>query len=180
MTAKILAASDPAAIKRAADVLRADGIVAYPTDTVYGLGANVFSPEALDKVMDAKQRPDEKSLPVLIGNRSHLRELVQSVPPSAGKLIEAFWPGALTIVLAEARGPLTAVGRDDARGAAAKSHRNSSPACSGRLSHNRHQRQPERQATRNHGPRSSTSTRRRRRPDSRRRAGARQYTFHRD
>lgn len=99
MTAKILTASDPAAIERAADVLRAGGIVAYPTDTVYGLGANVFSPGALDKVMDAKQRPDEKSLPVLIGDRGHLRELVQSVPPSAGKLIEAFWPGALTIVL---------------------------------------------------------------------------------
>ena len=104
MTAKIFSASDPAAIKRAADVLRAGGIVAYPTDTVYGLGANVFSPEALDKVMDAKQRPDEKSLPVLIGDRGYLRELVLSVPPSAGKLIEAFWPGALTIVLVKQEG----------------------------------------------------------------------------
>ncbi len=104
MTAKILAASDPAAIKHAADVLRAGGIVAYPTDTVYGLGANVFSPEALDKVMDAKQRPDEKSLPVLIGVRGHLRELVVAVPPSAEALIDAFWPGALTIVLLKQEG----------------------------------------------------------------------------
>ncbi|MYB76508.1 MAG: threonylcarbamoyl-AMP synthase [Chloroflexi bacterium] len=104
MTAKILSASDPTAIERAADVLRAGGIVAYPTDTVYGLGANVFSPEALDKVMDAKQRPDEKSLPVLVGDRSHLRELVQSVPPSAKDLIGAFWPGALTIVLVKQEG----------------------------------------------------------------------------
>jgi len=99
MTAKILPASDPAAVEHAADVLRAGGIVAYPTDTVYGLGANVFSPEALDKVMDAKQRPDEKSLPVLIGDRGHLRELVTFVPPEANRLIEALWPGALTIVL---------------------------------------------------------------------------------
>lgn len=104
MTAKILPASDPAATKRAAKVLRAGGIVAYPTDTVYGLGANVFSPEALDKVMDAKQRPDEKSLPVLIGDRGHLRELVISVPPSAEGLIDAFWPGALTIVLLKQEG----------------------------------------------------------------------------
>lgn len=104
MTAKILPAFDPAATKHAAKVLRAGGIVAYPTDTVYGLGANVFSPEALDKVMDAKQRPDEKSLPVLIGDRGHLRELVISVPPSAEGLIDAFWPGALTIVLLKQEG----------------------------------------------------------------------------
>lgn len=104
MTAPILPASDLKAIKRAADVLRAGGIVAYPTDTVYGLGANVFSPQALDKVMDAKQRPDEKSLPVLIGDRGHLPELVTAVPPEAAKLMEAFWPGALTIVLGKKAG----------------------------------------------------------------------------
>lgn len=104
MTARILPASDPAALKRAADVLRAEGIVAYPTDTVYGLGANVFSPQALDRVMGAKQRPDEKSLPVLIGDQGHLPELVTAVPLTAAKLIEAFWPGALTIVLTKQAG----------------------------------------------------------------------------
>ncbi len=99
MTAKILSASDPAAIARAADVLRAGGIVAYPTDTVYGLGANVFDAQALEKVMDAKRRPDEKSLPVLIADRGHLRRLVTAVTPAAARLMAEFWPGALTIVL---------------------------------------------------------------------------------
>ena len=99
MTGTILPASDPSAITRAAAILREGGIVAFPTDTVYGLGANVFLPQALEKVMDAKQRPDEKSLPVLIADRDHLRKLVTHVPPSAELLIEAFWPGALTIVL---------------------------------------------------------------------------------
>lgn len=99
MTKQIFTASDPSAITRAAAILREGGIVAFPTDTVYGLGANVFLPQALEKVMDAKQRPDEKSLPVLIADRDHLRKLVTRVPPSAELLIEAFWPGALTIVL---------------------------------------------------------------------------------
>ena len=99
MTGTILTASDPTAIKRAADVLRSGGIVAYPTDTVYGLGANVFLPQALDRVMEAKRRPDEKSLPVLIGDQAHLGELVTGIPQDARQLIGQFWPGALTIVL---------------------------------------------------------------------------------
>ena len=99
MADRVLNASDPAAIERAATILRDGGIVAYPTDTVYGLGANVFLPQALDKIMAAKRRPDEKSLPVLIADRAHLGELVASVPQDAARLMAAFWPGALTIVL---------------------------------------------------------------------------------
>lgn len=101
MAQRIAPASDPAAIRRAANIIRDGGIVAYPTDTVYGLGANVFLPRALDNVMEAKQRPDEKSLPVLIADRAHLKELVTSVSPDAETLIAQFWPGALTIVMAK-------------------------------------------------------------------------------
>ena len=104
MTAQILPASDPAAIARAAELLRGGGIVAYPTDTVYGLGADVFDPQALVKVMDAKRRPDEKSLPVLIAERGHLPRLVTAVTPAAERLMAAFWPGALTIVLPKRAG----------------------------------------------------------------------------
>jgi tRNA threonylcarbamoyl adenosine modification protein (Sua5/YciO/YrdC/YwlC family) len=99
MTDRILSAFDATAIKRAATIIRQGGIVAYPTDTVYGLGANVFLPQALEKVMDAKRRPDEKSLPVLIADRAHLADLVADVTHDAARLIEAFWPGALTVVL---------------------------------------------------------------------------------
>ncbi len=99
MNERILSASDPAAVARAAAALRAGGIVAYPTDTVYGLGANVFLPHALEKVIKAKRRPEEKSLPVLIAALDQLRELVTHIPADAQSLIAAFWPGALTIVL---------------------------------------------------------------------------------
>lgn len=99
MTDRILNAADPAAIQRAAAILQAGGIVAYPTDTVYGLGANVFLPGALEKVVAAKRRPEEKHLPALIGAQAQLKELVTSIPPDAERLMAAFWPGALTIVL---------------------------------------------------------------------------------
>ncbi len=99
MNERILSASDPAAVARAAAAIRAGGIVAYPTDTVYGLGANVFLPHALEKVMAAKRRPEEKSLPVLIAALDHLQELVTQIPADAERLMSAFWPGALTIVL---------------------------------------------------------------------------------
>ncbi len=99
MTERVLDASDPAAIERAAATIRSGGIVAYPTDTVYGLGANVFLPQALDKIMAAKQRPDEKSLPVLIADRDHLKDLVTSITQDAKRLMAEFWPGALTVVL---------------------------------------------------------------------------------
>ncbi len=99
MADRILDATDPAAIQRAAAILRAGGIVAYPTDTVYGLGANVFLPAALEKVVAAKRRPEEKHLPVLIGAQAQLKDLVTSITPDAEKLMAAFWPGALTLVL---------------------------------------------------------------------------------
>jgi tRNA threonylcarbamoyl adenosine modification protein (Sua5/YciO/YrdC/YwlC family) len=99
MTDQILSASDPTAIQQAAAILRSGGIVAYPTDTVYGLGANVFLPQALERAMEAKQRPEEKSLPVLIADHAHVQDLVTTVPTEAERLMEAFWPGALTIVL---------------------------------------------------------------------------------
>ena len=99
MTDRVLDASDPAAIERAAAIIRSGGIVAYPTDTVYGLGANVFLPQALDEIMAAKQRPDEKSLPVLIADRDHLEDLVTSITQDAKQLMAEFWPGALTVVL---------------------------------------------------------------------------------
>ena len=99
MNQRILSASDPTAIARAAKILRDGGLIAYPTDTVYGLGANVYSPQALRGVLAAKRRPEEKHVPVLIADQSQLDGLVTQVPPEAEALIAAFWPGALTIVL---------------------------------------------------------------------------------
>jgi len=89
-------------VKKCADVLRAGGIAAYPTDTVYGLGADVYNNGAVKKIFIAKQRPLNLPLPVLIADISQLKELATDIPPLAKKLMAKFWPGALTIVFNKA------------------------------------------------------------------------------
>lgn len=78
--------------------MRAGGIAAYPTDTVYGLGADVFNDEAVKRIFSAKHRPLNMPLPVLIADASQLRELTGDIPPTAKVLMDKFWPGGLTIV----------------------------------------------------------------------------------
>jgi L-threonylcarbamoyladenylate synthase len=85
-------------VNKAAGIMRSGGIAAYPTDTVYGLGADVFNGRAVTKVFTAKKRPPGMPLPVLIAETSQLRELVEDIPPVARILMEKFWPGALTII----------------------------------------------------------------------------------
>jgi len=85
-------------VNRAAGILRSGGIAAYPTDTVYGLGADVFNDRAVTKVFTAKKRPPGMPLPVLIAETSQLRELVEVITPTAKILMDKYWPGGLTIV----------------------------------------------------------------------------------
>ena len=87
-----------AQVKRAAGVLRSGGIAAYPSDTVYGLGADVFNDLAVLKVFSAKKRPPGMPLPVLIAETSQLRDLVEDIPSTARILMDKFWPGGLTII----------------------------------------------------------------------------------
>lgn len=86
-------------IKEAAVLIANNQVVAFPTETVYGLGANAYSEEAVAKIFIAKGRPSDNPLIVHIAERDQLKKLVKEVPPLATKLIEAFWPGPLTIVL---------------------------------------------------------------------------------
>lgn len=74
-------------------------LVVVPTDTVYGLAADAFSPEAVQKLLDAKGRGRQSPPPVLIGNIAALEGLAHEVPAIAHKLAEVFWPGALTMIL---------------------------------------------------------------------------------
>jgi L-threonylcarbamoyladenylate synthase len=85
-------------VKKCAGILRAGGIAAYPTDTVYGLGADVYNDGAVKKIFVAKQRPLNLPLPVLIADISQLNELAADIPPLAMKLMARFWPGGLTII----------------------------------------------------------------------------------
>jgi len=82
----------------AADVLRKDGIVAYPTETVYGLAVNPFSPAALERLLDAKGRDASKGILLIVADSNQLERVVRDMPDEALPLIEAFWPGPLTLL----------------------------------------------------------------------------------
>jgi L-threonylcarbamoyladenylate synthase len=90
--------SSPQDIARAAEILRNGGTVAFPTETVYGLGANALDPAAVERIFLAKARPHWDPLIVHISNRAMLDE-VATVSAQAALLIEAFWPGPLTLLL---------------------------------------------------------------------------------
>jgi L-threonylcarbamoyladenylate synthase len=93
-----LDANEPASIARAAAILRDGGTVAFPTETVYGLGANALSHEAVARIFAAKDRPSWDPLIVHVSDRQML-DLVAEVSPRAEALIANFWPGPLTLLL---------------------------------------------------------------------------------
>ncbi len=86
------------ALKKAANILKNDGLVAFPTETVYGLGANALKEEAVKKIYIAKGRPSDNPLIVHIAKKDDIYPLVDSVPKNALILMDKFWPGALTII----------------------------------------------------------------------------------
>lgn len=86
-------------IKKAADIIKKGGIVAFPTETVYGLGASAFNADATKKVFIAKQRPLDNPLIIHIADKSDIKLLSRQITPKAKSLIDNFWPGPLTIVV---------------------------------------------------------------------------------
>ena len=86
-------------IMRAADFLRKGELVAFPTETVYGLGANALDEKAVQRIFDVKGRPAYNPLIVHLASLSQVQSLVCWWPPAADRLAEAFWPGPLTLVL---------------------------------------------------------------------------------
>jgi tRNA threonylcarbamoyl adenosine modification protein (Sua5/YciO/YrdC/YwlC family) len=110
--------ADPATgIEAAVDALQAGRLVVLPTDTVYGIAADAFSPEAVSALLAAKGRGRDMPVPVLIGSWETLSGLVPAVPGRTRDLIEAFWPGGLTLVVQQARSLTWDLG--DARGTVA-------------------------------------------------------------
>jgi L-threonylcarbamoyladenylate synthase len=102
--ALFLDARDPVDILSAADRLRTGDLVVIPTDTVYGLAASIFRPEAVERIYAVKQRNSGIPLPVLVATAADLPLLVREVPSAAWTLIDAFWPGPLTLVLTASLG----------------------------------------------------------------------------
>ena len=88
----------PQNINQAADIIKNGGLIAYPTETVYGLGADPYNAEAIQKIFTAKGRVEDKGIILLIRGVDDLSRLVRAVSPTAQMLIEAFWPGPLTLV----------------------------------------------------------------------------------
>ncbi len=86
-------------IEKGISILRQGGIVAYPTDTVYGLGACASLPQAVERVYKVKERPPNMPLPLLLADVSQITKVAEPVPPIAWLLIRSFLPGALTLVL---------------------------------------------------------------------------------
>ena len=85
-------------VEIAVSALKGGGIVAFPTDTYYGLGANVFDERAVERVLEAKGRPPSSPLPVLLADADDIGKVCQDPPPELKSLAEAFWPGPLTLV----------------------------------------------------------------------------------
>lgn len=87
----------------AAEFIKQGGIVAFPTETVYGLGANVFDEKAVEKIFKAKGRPSDNPLIAHVGNIEQINSLVSEITDSAKKFIEAFFPAPLTLVLPKSK-----------------------------------------------------------------------------
>src|SRR6476620_872979 len=93
------AAPDPAVIARAAAVIRAGGLVAFPTETVYGLGANALDPAAVGRIFAAKGRPATNPVIVHVADPAQVLNVAADWPETAAQLADRFWPGPLTLIV---------------------------------------------------------------------------------
>ncbi len=99
MSTKLIKAGDSQALAFAIEILLNDGVVAFPTDTVYGLGCLVERSQSIDRLYQIKERDTAKAIPVLIGDIDHLSRVAAGLGDVARRLAEHFWPGALTLVV---------------------------------------------------------------------------------
>jgi L-threonylcarbamoyladenylate synthase len=96
---EMLLASDPAAVARAAALLQAGDLVAFPTDTVYGVGVPFSDAAAVQRIYLAKGRPETKGIPILLASLADLPLVASRVNEGVDGLMETFWPGPLTLIL---------------------------------------------------------------------------------
>ena len=92
----------PREIEKGVTILEKGGVIAFPTDTVYGLGADAFNSRAVERIYEIKNRPRHQQLPLLIADTSILTAMAGEIPGIAWFLAERFWPGGLTLVLPKA------------------------------------------------------------------------------
>jgi len=90
---------DEKKLDAAVKILIKGGLVSFPTETVYGLAANLFNKDAVNKVYEVKKRPKDKPLPVAIANKEKVEDLAKDILPAAYRLMDNFWSGPLTLIL---------------------------------------------------------------------------------
>ena len=100
----VLSGTDPQAILEAASRIQAGGLVGFPTETVYGLGADASSDAAVAGIFTAKGRPSNHPLIVHVADAAQVSDYAASVAPFAARLMQAFWPGPLTVILPRREG----------------------------------------------------------------------------
>ena len=102
MKTEVLRTDHPVALTKAVDVLKHGGLVAFPTDTVYGLASLPFEAEIIDRLYVVKGRNNQKAIAILIGQVSDLRKVTRLMTPLAERLAECFWPGPMTLIVPSA------------------------------------------------------------------------------
>jgi L-threonylcarbamoyladenylate synthase len=99
LTTKVIETGAADALFAAGQVIRAGGLIAYPTDTVYGLAADFRNADAIEKIYAAKDRDSRKPVAILVGSSDQLELVMQELTPGAARLAARFWPGALTLIV---------------------------------------------------------------------------------
>jgi len=123
-------------LAHAAELLRAGKLVAFPTETVYGLGADAANPDAVAAIFAAKGRPADHPVIVHLASAASLADWADPVPEVALRLADAFWPGPLTLVLRRARGVSDRItGGQDTVGVRVPNHRWPAPCCASSALH---------------------------------------------
>lgn len=122
MKTEVISAGAPDAIEGALRVLRAGGLVAFPTDTVYGVGALAFEEDVVRSIYAAKDRPDDKAIPILLGDAVDLRRVARGLTDGARRLAGHFWPGPLTLVVRKQPALPAAVSASDTVGVRVPDH----------------------------------------------------------
>jgi len=89
----------PQALSLAADIIRSGGVIAFPTDTVYGVGASAIDEDAIEKLYQVKGRSQEKAIPILLADLEELNQITPTPGEMVGVIMDKFWPGALTLIL---------------------------------------------------------------------------------
>jgi L-threonylcarbamoyladenylate synthase len=122
MKTEILRAGHPSAVSHAVDVLQHGGLVAFPTDTVYGLAALPFKGEYVERLFAAKGRSSTRAIAILIGNYPDLDKVVQHIDERSMKLVKKFWPGPLTLVVPKLQSLPDALSQDETIGVRMPNH----------------------------------------------------------